>query len=64
MEEGINAANQIRDDRLQREAIGHVVPERFTHGRSVQRVKWFKKGLLSGKFKDCEQLFEIDYDSL
>lgn len=64
MEEGINAANQIGDDTLQREAMGHVVPERFTHGRSDQRVKWFKKGLTSGRFKDCEQLFKIDYDSL
>ena len=64
MEEGINAANQIGDDTLQREAIGHVVPERFTHGRSDQRVKWFKKGLLSGKFNDCEELFELDYNKL
>ena len=64
MEEGINAANQIGDDTLQRESIGHVVPERFTHGTSAQRVKWFKKGLLSGKFKDCEQLFDIAYDKL
>ena len=64
MEEGINAANQIGDDTLQREATGHVVPERFTHGRSDQRVKWFKKGLLSGKFKDCEELFDIAYEKL
>lgn len=64
MEEGINAANQIGDDTLQREATGHVVPERFTHGTSAQRVKWFKKGLLSGKFKDCEQLFDIGYEKL
>lgn len=58
LEDGINATNQIADDTLQHEATGHVVPERFTHGTSVQRVKWFKTGLLSGKFKDCEQLFE------
>jgi predicted metalloprotease len=64
MEEGINAANQIGDDTLQREATGHVVPERFTHGRSDQRVKWFKKGLLSGKFKGCEELFDIAYEKL
>lgn len=64
MEEGINAANQIGDDTLQREATGHVVPERFTHGRSDQRVKWFKKGLMSGRFKDCEQLFQVAYDKL
>ena len=64
MEEGINAANQIGDDTLQREATGHVVPERFTHGRSDQRVKWFKKGLTSGRFKDCEELFKIAYEKL
>ncbi len=64
MEEGINAANQIGDDTLQKEALGYVVPERYTHGTSAQRVKWFKKGLLSGKFKDCEQLFELDYGKL
>ena len=64
IEEGINAANQIGDDTLQREATGHVVPERFTHGRSDQRVKWFKKGLTSGKFKDCEELFKIAYEKL
>ena len=64
MEEGINAANQIGDDTLQREATGHVVPERFTQGRSDQRVKWFKKGLLSGRFIDCEQLFKVAYKDL
>ena len=64
LEEGINAANQIGDDTLQKEAMGHVVPERFTHGRSDQRVKWFKKGLLSGRFKDCEELFKIEYGQL
>ena len=64
MEEGINAANQIGDDTLQRESIGHVVPERFTHGTSAQRVKWFKQGLTSGRFKDCEQLFKIEYERL
>lgn len=64
IEEGINAANQIGDDTLQREATGRVVPERFTHGRSDQRVEWFTKGLLSGRFKDCEELFKIEYDQL
>ena len=64
MEEAITAANQIGDDTLQREATGSVRPERFTHGTSAQRVKWFKKGLLSGKFADCEELFKIAYDRL
>lgn len=64
MEEAIQAANQIGDDTLQKQATGYVTPERFTHGTSAQRVYWFKKGLLSGKLKDCESLFEIAYDSL
>ncbi|MFN9973358.1 MAG: neutral zinc metallopeptidase, partial [Phycisphaerae bacterium] len=64
MEEAIKAANQIGDDTLQREATGRVVPERFTHGTSAQRTKWFKRGLTSGKLKDCEQLFKLPYDQL
>ncbi len=64
MEEAITAANQIGDDLLQKEQTGYVVPERFTHGTSIQRVKWFKKGLLSGKFGDCEELFKIAYERL
>ena len=64
MEEAITAANQIGDDILQKEQTGYVVPERFTHGTSIQRVKWFKKGLLSGKFGDCEELFKIAYERL
>lgn len=64
IEEAINAANQIGDDRLQKMSTGYVVPERYTHGTSAQRVRWFMKGLKSGDFKGCEQLFQIDYDDL
>ena len=64
MEEAINAANQIGDDTLQKQATGVVRPHSFTHGTSAQRVRWFKKGMLSGKFKDCERLFELDYEDL
>lgn len=65
MQEAIQAANQIGDDTLQRQATGTVIPERFTHGTSAQRVKWFKRGLLSGNLKDCEALlFELAYDQL
>lgn len=64
MEEAIQAANQIGDDTLQMEAMGYKVPERYTHGTSAQRVKWFRKGLLSGRLKDCEQLFSVPYESL
>lgn len=48
IEEALNAANAIGDDRLQKEAQGRVVPESFTHGTSAQRVYWFKKGFESG----------------
>jgi predicted metalloprotease len=51
MEEALNAANAIGDDRLQREAQGHVVPESFTHGTSAQRMYWFKKGYETGDLK-------------
>jgi len=48
IEEALNAANAIGDDRLQKEARGYVVPESFTHGSSQQRVYWFKKGFETG----------------
>jgi len=64
MEEAITAANQIGDDTLQKQASGYIQADRFTHGTSVQRVRRFKRGLLSGNLKDCEQLFSVNYDSL
>lgn len=48
IEEALNAANAIGDDRLQKEAQGHVVPDAFTHGTSAQRVRWFRKGFETG----------------
>jgi uncharacterized protein len=48
IEEALNAANAIGDDRLQKEAQGYVVPESFTHGTSAQRMYWFKKGFDTG----------------
>ncbi|MCU7552085.1 zinc metallopeptidase [Chitinophagaceae bacterium LB-8] len=48
IEEALNAANAIGDDRLQKEAQGYVVPESFTHGTSQQRMYWFKKGYQTG----------------
>jgi predicted metalloprotease len=48
VEEALNAASQIGDDKLQEQAQGRVVPESFTHGSSAQRVYWFKKGFQSG----------------
>lgn len=52
IEEALNAASAIGDDRLQREAQGRVTPDSFTHGTSEQRMRWFKKGLETG---DIEQ---------
>ncbi|MBD0285167.1 MAG: zinc metallopeptidase [Flavisolibacter sp.] len=48
IEEALNAANAIGDDRLQKQAQGYVVPESFTHGSSRQRMYWFKKGFDTG----------------
>jgi len=48
IEEALNAANAIGDDRLQKESQGRVVPDAFTHGTSAQRMFWFKKGYQSG----------------
>lgn len=53
-EEALRAAASIGDDRLQKEATGHVAPERFTHGTSAQRMKWFQRGMDSGNPRDCD----------
>jgi len=52
IEEALNAANAIGDDRLQMESQGYIVPESFTHGSSEQRMYWFKRGFQSGLMKD------------
>ncbi len=62
--EALNAANQIGDDTLQRMSQGFVVPERFTHGTSEQRVRWFREGLKTGDLEGCRRLFEIAYEEL
>jgi uncharacterized protein len=54
IDQGISAAGAVGDDRLQMQARGYVVPESFTHGTSVQRVSWFKRGFRSGSIKDCD----------
>jgi predicted metalloprotease len=54
IEEGLNAASAIGDDRLQRESQGRVVPESFTHGSSAQRVRWFKRGIETGDPGQCD----------
>ncbi|HEX6307596.1 MAG TPA: neutral zinc metallopeptidase [Longimicrobiales bacterium] len=54
LEEALAAAAAIGDDRLQREAQGHIVPESFTHGTSAQRVQWFRNGFESGDPNRCD----------
>ena len=48
IDEALNAASAIGDDRLQKQMQGHVVPDSFTHGTSEQRMRWFKKGFETG----------------
>ena len=54
IDEAINAAGQIGDDRLARASGGAVVPDNFTHGTSQQRVQWFTRGLDSGNVQACD----------
>ncbi|TBW11675.1 neutral zinc metallopeptidase [Azotobacter chroococcum subsp. isscasi] len=54
LEEALNAANAIGDDRLQRHGRGQVVPDSFTHGTSEQRVRWFKLGFEGGEVRRCD----------
>ncbi|HLL70942.1 MAG TPA: neutral zinc metallopeptidase [Pyrinomonadaceae bacterium] len=51
IEEALNAATAIGDDRLQQQGQGYVVPDSFTHGTSAQRVRWFKKGFETGDIR-------------
>ncbi|MDP1842537.1 MAG: neutral zinc metallopeptidase [Sediminibacterium sp.] len=51
IDEALNAANAIGDDRLQRQSTGQVMPDAFTHGTSAQRMYWFKKGYETGDIK-------------
>ena len=53
VEEAINAASQIGDDRLQKRSKGYAVPDSFTHGSSAQRVRWFQQGIQTGDPAQC-----------
>lgn len=54
IDEAINAASAVGDDRLQQRGRGYVVPESFTHGTSAQRSRWFKKGFETGDVNQCD----------
>ncbi|MDD3618499.1 MAG: neutral zinc metallopeptidase [Desulfobulbaceae bacterium] len=54
IDEALNAAAQIGDDRLQQQNQGYVRPDSFTHGTSEQRARWFKEGFVRGEFDSCD----------
>jgi predicted metalloprotease len=54
IEEALNAAAAVGDDRLQQQARGYVVPDSFTHGTAAQRSRWFNQGLKTGNIEQCD----------
>jgi predicted metalloprotease len=60
IEEALNAANAIGDDRLQKSAGREVMPDAFTHGTSAQRMKWFKKGFETGDISQGNTFADAD----
>ncbi|HEY9004659.1 KPN_02809 family neutral zinc metallopeptidase [Ohtaekwangia sp.] len=60
LEEALQAASAIGDDRLQMQARGYVVPDSFTHGTSEQRVHWFRKGFETGDIKQGDTFNATD----
>jgi predicted metalloprotease len=54
LEQALNTASAIGDDRLQRQSQGEVVPDSFTHGSSEQRVRWFRRGFDGGDLDRCD----------
>jgi uncharacterized protein len=64
VESAIKSANAIGDDRLQKRATGFTSPEKYTHGRSDQRVKWFRLGLKTGDMRELKRIFDMPYEDL
>lgn len=60
IEEALNAAHAIGDDKLQKESQGYIVPDAFTHGTSAQRMYWFKRGFETGDIAKGNTFDEID----
>jgi hypothetical protein len=63
IEEAMLAANQIGDDAIQARTQDRVMPHSFTHGTSAQRMRWFRRGLESGRL-DGGDTFDVPYESL
>jgi uncharacterized protein len=63
IEEAMHAANQIGDDAIQARTRGRVMPHAFTHGTSEQRMRWFNRGLESGRLEDGNT-FDLPYEKL
>jgi uncharacterized protein len=63
IEEAMRAANAIGDDMIQKQQQGRVTPKAFTHGTAAQRMRWFKKGLDSGRIEDGDT-FSMAYRDL
>ena len=60
VEEALNAASAIGDDRIQSQTQGYVVPDSFTHGSAEQRVRWFNRGYETGKLEACDSFNAAD----
>ncbi len=63
-ESAIKSANAIGDDRLQKRAVGFTSPEKYTHGTSAQRIRWFRLGLQTGDLSKLKSIFEMRYEEL
>jgi predicted metalloprotease len=63
IEEGLNAASSVGDDRIMKQRQGTIIPDAFTHGTSEQRVRWFTRGLKSGDLRQGDT-FALPYDKL
>ena len=59
IDNALNAASAVGDDRLQKESQGYVVPDAFTHGTSQQRMYWFKKGYETGDINQGDTFKEL-----
>ncbi|MGB6730685.1 MAG: neutral zinc metallopeptidase, partial [Xanthobacteraceae bacterium] len=56
VDQALQTASAIGDDRLQKEMQGYVVPDSFTHGTSAQRKRWFSNGFNSGQLSACDTM--------